>query len=84
MLNALREQKEAKLAEGIDHRTQINLTYNSNHQKGSRLTHDQTRYIFETNTIGVTDQNVNVDNIIEMTKHFRCILDHRQSAGESF
>ena len=58
MLNALREQKEAKLAGGIDHRTQINLTYNSNHQKGSRLTHDQTRYIFETNTIGVTDQNV--------------------------
>ena len=73
LLNALREQKEAKLAGSIYHRTQIDLTYNSNHIEGSRLTHDQTRYIFETNTIGVTDQSVNVDDIIETTNHFRCI-----------
>lgn len=73
LLKALREQKEARIKGGIYHRTQIDLTYNSNHIEGSRLTHDQTRYIFETNTIGVTDTNVNVDDIIETTNHFRCI-----------
>ena len=73
LLAVLREQKEMKLKGGIDHRTQIDLTYNSNHIEGSRLTHDQTRYIFETNTIGITDESVNVDDIIETTNHFRCI-----------
>lgn len=58
---------------GIYHRTQIELTFNSNHIEGSRLTKEQTRYIFETNTIGVTEQSVNVDDIIETTNHFRCI-----------
>ena len=55
------------------HRTQIDLTYNSNRIEGSRLTHDQTRYIFETNTIGASKESVNVDDIIETTNHFRCI-----------
>lgn len=73
LLNALREQKSMKYKGGIYHRTQIDLTYNSNHIEGSRLTHDQTRYIFETNTIGITDESVNVDDIIETTNHFRCI-----------
>ena len=73
LLAVLREQKEMKLKGGIYHRTQIDLTYNSNHIEGSRLTHDQTRYIFETNTIGITDESVNVDDIIETTNHFRCI-----------
>lgn len=73
LLKALREQKDGKIKGGIYHRTQIDLTYNSNHIEGSRLTHDQTRYIFETNTIGVTDESVNVDDIIETTNHFRCI-----------
>ena len=50
LLRALIEQKESKLHGGIYHHTQINLTYNSNHIEGSRLTKDQTRYIFETNT----------------------------------
>lgn len=58
---------------GIYHRTQIDLTYNSNHIEGSRLTKEQTRYIFETNTIGVSDEVVKVDDIIETTNHFRCI-----------
>ena len=59
---------------GIYHKTQIDLTYNSNHIEGSRLTHDQTRYIFETNTIGLSaDQTVNVDDIVETMNHFRCI-----------
>lgn len=62
-----------KLKGGIYHRTQIDLTYNSNKIEGSRLTHDQTRYIFETNTISASKENLNVDDIIETTNHFRCI-----------
>lgn len=73
LLNILKEQMDMKLPGGIYHRTQIELTYNSNHIEGSRLTKDQTRYIFETNTIGVSDQSINVDDIIETTNHFRCI-----------
>ena len=73
LLQALREQKELKMKGGIYHRTQIDLTYNSNHIEGSRLTHDQTRYIFETNTIGVEGECVRVDDIIETVNHFRCI-----------
>ena len=79
LLNRLREEKETKLNGGIYHRTQIDLTYNSNHIEGSKLTHEQTRYIFETNTIGITDESVNVDDIVETTTHFRCIdyiIDH--------
>lgn len=75
LLLALREQKEGKVKGGIYHRVQIDLTYNSNHIEGNKLTHDQTRYIFETNTIGVTDEAVNVDDIVETTNHFRAI-DH--------
>ena len=73
LLVALREQKEARSSGGIYHRTQIDLTYNSNHIEGSRLTHDQTRYIFETNTIGFANENLRVDDIIETANHFRCI-----------
>lgn len=73
LLKILREQKEMKLKGGIYHRTQIDLTYNSNHIEGSRLTHDQTRYIFETNTIGFEGETVKVDDIVETTNHFRCI-----------
>jgi Fic family protein len=73
LLNHLKEQKDMKLKGGIYHRTQIDLTYNSNRIEGSKLTHDQTRYIFETNTIGASKESVNVDDIIETTNHFRCI-----------
>ena len=81
LLTALREQKDSRLKGGIYHRTQIDLTYNSNHIEGSRLTHDQTRYIFETNAIGITDETVKVDDIIETVNHFRCIdyiIDHAE------
>ena len=81
LLKAFREQKASRLKGSIYHRTQIDLTYNSNHIEGSRLTHDQTRYIFETNTIGVTDNSVNVDDIVETVNHFRCIdyiIDHTE------
>ena len=74
LLAMLREQKEMKMKGGIYHKTQIDLTYNSNHIEGSRLTHDQIRYIFETNTIGLTaDETVRVDDIVETVNHFRCI-----------
>lgn len=73
LLVALREQMESKMRGGIYHRTQIDLTYNSNHIEGSRLSKEQTRYIYETNTIGVTDEAVSIDDIIETTNHFRCI-----------
>ena len=73
LLAVLREQKQMKLKGSIYHRTQIDLTYNSNHIEGSRLTHEQTRHIFETNTLGISEESVNVDDIIETTNHFRCI-----------
>ena len=73
LLVVLRQEKESKLKGGIYHKTQIDLTYNSNHIEGSRLTHDQTRYIFETNTIGIEGESVRVDDIIETINHFRCI-----------
>lgn len=73
LLDILQGQKENKNAGGIYHKTQIDLTYNSNHMEGSRLTHDQTRYIFETNTIGVENEVLNVDDVIETANHFRCI-----------
>ena len=73
LLVVLRQEKDAKLKGSIYHKTQIDLTYNSNHIEGSRLTHDQTRYIFETNTIGIEGESIRVDDIIETTNHFRCI-----------
>ena len=73
LLDILKEEKANKQSGGIYHKTQIDLTYNSNHIEGSRLTHDQTRYIFETNTIGVEHEVLNVDDIIETANHFRCI-----------
>ena len=73
LLDILKREKDSKHHGGIYHKTQIDLTYNSNHIEGSRLTHDQTRYIFETNTIGIENEVVNVDDVIETTNHFRCI-----------
>ena len=73
LLDILQDEKANKYSGGIYHKTQIDLTYNSNHIEGSRLTHDQTRYIFETNTIGVENEVLNVDDVIETANHFRCI-----------
>lgn len=73
LLAFLKREKEADLKGGIYHKIQIDLTYNSNHIEGSNLTHDQTRYIFETKTLGVTDKAVKVDDIVETVNHFRCI-----------
>lgn len=73
LLEVLRREKESGLSGGIYHKVQIDLTYNSNHIEGSALTHEQTRYIFETNTIGFGQQAVNVDDVVETVNHFRCI-----------
>lgn len=73
LLEILQEEKKNRYSGGIYHKTQIDLTYNSNHIEGSRLTHDQTRYIFETNTIGIENEVLNVDDVIETANHFCCI-----------
>lgn len=79
LLKTLREQKSMRLKGSIYHRTQIDLTYNSNHMEGSKLTHEQTRYIYDTNTIGISEESIRVDDIVETVNHFRCIdsiIDH--------
>lgn len=73
LADILREEKRAHCSGGIYHKTQIELTYNSNHIEGSRLTHEQTRYIFETRTVDAADAPLNVDDIVETANHFRCI-----------
>ncbi|MCL2492722.1 MAG: Fic family protein [Clostridiales bacterium] len=83
LLEVLRAEKRTRLPGGIYHKVQIDLTYNSNHMEGSRLTHDQTRYIFETNTIGIESESVSVDDVIETANHFRCIdavIDNAKNA----
>ncbi len=72
LLKVLREEKSANVSGGIYHHVQVELTYNSNHIEGSRLTHEQTRFIFETNTIGISDV-VRVDDVLETANHFRCV-----------
>lgn len=79
LLTRLRDEKESRLKGGIYHRTQIDLTFNSNHIEGSRLTKEQTRFIFETNTLGITTESTRIDDILETVNHFRCIdyiIDH--------
>ncbi len=73
LLTVLKQEKDTGLKGGIYHKIQIDLTYNSNHIEGSKLSHDQTRYIFETKTLGITDQAIKVDDIVETVNHFRCI-----------
>jgi len=73
LLSILKQEKESKLSGGIYHKLQIEMTYNSNHIEGSKLTHDQTRHIFETKTLGIGKDIVSVDDVIEIVNHFRCI-----------
>ena len=73
LLDILQEQKACRYSGGIYHKTQIDLTYNSNRIEGSRLTYDQTRDIFETNKVCVETEALNVDDVIETVNHFRCI-----------
>lgn len=75
LLERLREEKKHGIKGGIYHKLQIDLTYNSNHMEGSELTHDQTRYIFETRIIGIDNdkESVKVDDIVETINHFSMI-----------
>ncbi|MFI3115021.1 MAG: Fic family protein [Clostridia bacterium] len=73
LLKRLKNEHSSRLKGGIYHKLQIEFTYNSNHIEGSKLTHDQTRYIYETNTIGIENDAINVDDILETVNHFRCI-----------
>ena len=73
LLTILLDEKESQVTGGIYHKLQIETTYNSNHIEGSRLTHDQTRFIYETKTIGISEESINVDDIIETSNHFRCV-----------
>lgn len=72
ILQALREEKESKLSGGLYHELQVRMTYNSNHIEGSQLSADQTRMIFETNTLDVGD-GISVDDVLETVHHFRAI-----------
>lgn len=73
LLSILKEEKDSQISGGIYHKLQIEMTYNTNHIEGSQLTHDQTKYIFETKTIGIQNQSLNVDDIIETVNHFHCV-----------
>ncbi len=72
LLNILKEEKDMRLKGGIYHKTQIAFTYNSNHIEGNTLTEEQTRFIFETKTVGDVC-GVKVDDIIETNNHFKCV-----------
>ena len=80
LADILKEEKRSQTHGGIYHKVQVELTYNSNHMEGSRLTHEQTRFIFETNTVGITEEGVRVDDIIETANDFRCIDEVIESA----
>ena len=73
LLETLKLEKESQIKGGIYHKLQIEMTYNSNHMEGSKLTHDETRYIYETKTIGIGGNVVKIDDIMETVNHFRCI-----------
>ncbi|MGP1574733.1 Fic family protein [Selenomonas sp.] len=72
LLQLLRDEKSVRMSGGLYHELQIRMTYNSNHMEGSRLSEDQTRMIFETNTVDVAE-GLLVDDIIETVNHFRAI-----------
>ena len=73
LLETLKLEKESQIKGSIYHKLQIEMTYNSNHMEGSKLTHDETRYIYETKTIGIENNTVRIDDIMETVNHFRCI-----------
>ncbi len=81
LLPRLRMERKMLLRGGIYHKLQVDMTYNSNHMEGSRLTHDQTRYIYETNTVGLNGESVAADDVVEAANHFRCIDMVIDSAG---
>lgn len=82
LLQTLRDEKSIRMPGGLYHELQVRMTYNSNHIEGSKLSEDQTRLIFETNTVDV-GEGIPVDDIIETVNHFRAIdyvIDHAEDA----
>lgn len=80
LLQTLRDEKSIRMPGGLYHELQVRMTYNSNHIEGSKLSEDQTRLIFETNTVDV-GEGIPVDDIIETVNHFRAIdyvIDHAE------
>ena len=75
LLEVLRREDRLRVRGGVYHEVQVELTYNSNHIEGSRLTEEQTRYIYETNTVGALRkyEGIRVDDVVETANHFRCI-----------
>ena len=73
LLDALKKEKDSSLKGGIYHKLQIEMTYNSNHIEGSKLSHDETRFIYETKTIGINNKTIRIDDIIETVNHFKCV-----------
>ena len=73
LIQRLQEEKAVNLRGGIYHRLQVSMAYNSNHIEGSRLTEEQTRHIFETSAIGITENAIKVDDIVETVNHFQCV-----------
>lgn len=72
LLETLRLEKKNLIKGRIYHKLQIDFTYNSNHMEGSKLSHDETRYIFDARLIGVENKTINVDDIVETINHFEC------------
>ena len=73
LLEILKEEMEMKLKGGLYHQTQVKFAFHSNRIEGSRLSEEQTRYIFETNTINTpSDESADVDDVIETVNHFAC------------
>ena len=81
ILEMLRAEKRSQTKNGIYHRLQIDFAYNSNHMEGSRLTHEQTRWIFETKTIGSLGEDTPIDDVVETANHFRCLDIVIETAG---
>lgn len=82
LLQTLRDEKSIRMPGGLYHELQVRMTYNSNHIEGSKLSEDQTRMIFETNTVDV-GEGIPVDDIIETVNHFRAIdyvIDHAEES----
>lgn len=88
ILDVLKAERASRLSGSLYHRLQIDFAYNSNHIEGSRLTHEQTRWIFETKTIGEIGADVPIDDIVETANHFRVvdqvILSAKATLSESY